>query len=578
MKNIIYLAILSFISLAIGCSSDETPSFGSVYGIITNAKTNEPIRGAEVVLAPGNLSSITGTDGRYEFTDLESGQYKLQVRASGYTTNSRQITVMAGMSNSCDIILTPEIVSSKIKLSTSSLNFGSEHTKLSFSIQNVGNAGIINWSITDVANWLTISPLQGETDMGKSSAVTVEVNRMLVTNECSTTFIVVADGESIPVYVEASPKANYTFSITPDHLDFGTTETIKRLELSNVDYNGSIDWNISNNYPAWIKSIVPASGSLRKAEQASVAIEIDRSKISSNVSTSLNVTAGEKVIPIIISCDYAVAPQTPYTEISPKSSIAFGLTQTTATVTLKSHYSTTNYTAYLRDCYGSWVSLNKTSGTIPDYEVTQRIEEIIITVNRSNMYSTNESCTLVISAGNDNYQLNITAQKESSGGGSSGGDSGSSGGGDTSEDYSSATITSCDYRVDAEIVSCKWSGSSVVFTYTLTNNGLGYVNDWRIVPPSSMSVIQGGTRSLITDSEGNEYPYPTMTFRTASTTGSKIMTTNFPEDLACKGTVTIKNVPSTAKTISAIIGVYAYPNSQYNMSDSKVTFKNVPIY
>ena len=120
MKNIIYLAILSFISLAIGCSSDETPSFGSVYGIITNAKTNEPIRGAEVVLAPGNLSSITGTDGRYEFTDLESGQYKLQVRASGYTTNSRQITVMAGMSNSCDIILTPEIVSSKIKLSTSS--------------------------------------------------------------------------------------------------------------------------------------------------------------------------------------------------------------------------------------------------------------------------------------------------------------------------------------------------------------------------------------------------------------------------------------------------------------------------
>ena len=151
-------------------------------------------------------------------------------------------------------------------------------------------------------------------------------------------------------------------------------------------------------------------------------------------------------------------------------------------------------------------------------------------------------------------------------------------GGDTSEDYSSATITSCDYRVDAEIVSCKWSGSSVVFTYTLTNNGLGYVNDWRIVPPSSLSVIQGGTRSLITDSEGNEYPYPTMTFRTASTTGSKIMTTNFPEDLACKGTVTIKNVPSTVKTISAIIGVYAYPNSQYNMSDSKVTFKNVPIY
>lgn len=572
MKNVLYLIILSFIGLSIGCSSDETPSFGSVYGIITDADTNEPIRGAEVVLAPGNLSSITGSDGRYEFTNLEPNQYKLQVRASGYTTNSRQITILAGVSNSCDIILSPEIISSKIKLSTTSLNFGSEHTKLSFSIQNIGNAGIINWSITDVAEWLTISPLQGATDMGKSSAVTVEVNRTLVTKECSTTFIVVADGESIPVYVEAKPTSNYTFSITPEYLDFGTTETIKKLELSNVDYNGSIDWSISNNYPAWITSIVPTSGTLRKTEHATVAIEIDRSKISSNVSTTLNVTANEKVIPLIVSCDYVAAPQTPYTEISPKAAVAFGLTQTTATITLKSHYATTNYTAYLRDCFGSWLSLNKTSGTIPDYEVSQRTEEIILTVNRSNMYSTSESCILIINADNDSYQLNITAQKETTGGGSGGS------GGNDNEDYTSAIVTSCDYRVDAEIVSCKRSGSSVIFSYTLTNNGLGYVNDWRIVPPSSMSVIQGGTRSLITDSEGNEYPYPTMTFRTASTTGTNIMTTSFPEDTPCKGTVTIKDVPSSVKKITAVIGVYAYPNSQFNMADSKVTFKNVPVY
>lgn len=576
MRNILYLVILSFIGLAVGCSSDETPSFGRVYGIITDAETNEPIPGAEVVLAPGNVSSITGSDGRYEFMDLEPGQYKLQVRASGYTTNSRQITVTAGMSNSCDIFLSPEIVSGKIKLTTNSLNFGSGHTRLSFSIQNIGNAGIINWSITDVANWLTISPLQGATDMGKSSAVTVEVNRELVTNECSTTFIVIADGESIPVYVEASPAANYSVSITPEQLDFGTTETIQKLKLSNVDYNGSLDWNISNDYPAWIKSIVPASGSLRKTEQATIAIEIDRSRISSNVSTTLHVTVGEKVIPIIVSCGYTAAPQTPYTEISPKSIVSFGLTQTTATVTLKSHYSATGYTAYLQGCYGSWVSLNKTSGTIPDYEVSQRAEEIILTVNRSNMYSTNESCILIITAGNDNYQLNITAQKESGSG--SGGDGGDEGGGDVSEDYSSASITSCDYRVKAEIVSCKWSGSSVIFTYTLTNNGLGIVNDWRIYPPSAMSVIQGGTKSVITDNEGTEYPYPTMTFRTASTSGSNVITTSFPEDTPCKGTVTIKNVPSSVSKINATIGVYAYPNSTYNMSGSKVTFKNVPIY
>ena len=151
-------------------------------------------------------------------------------------------------------------------------------------------------------------------------------------------------------------------------------------------------------------------------------------------------------------------------------------------------------------------------------------------------------------------------------------------GGDEVEDYSSAAITSCDYRVKAEIVSCKRSGSSVIFTYTLTNDGLGNVNDWRIYPPSSGSLISGGTRSVITDDQGNEYPYPTMTFRTQSTTGYNPISDSFPEDVPCKGTVTIKDVPATVKKLTALIGVYAYPNSVYNMSDSKVVFKNVPIY
>lgn len=570
MKKLLRLIFLLLIFSMVGCSTDETPSFGSVFGIISDSKTNEPVHGAEVVLAPGNQSSITGADGRYEFTDLESGQYKLQVRASGYTTNNRQITVYAGMSSSCDIVIAPEIISNKIQLSTNSLNFGSEHTKLSFAIQNVGNAGIISWQISEVAEWLTVSPLQGETDMGKSSAVTVSVNRAMIAEDRTTTFVVVADGESLPVTVAVKPVSSYTFSVAPEQLDFGTTETIKNVELSNVDYNGIIDWSISNDYPEWIKSIVPSSGSLRKAEHATVAIEVDRSKISGNVSSVLNVSAGDNVIPLIVSCGYEAPSQTPYTEIYPKSAIDFGLTETTATITLKSYYAATNYTASLQDCLGSWVSLNKTSGTIPDYEVSQRTEEIVVALDRSKMYSANESCRVVISAGNDTYQLNITAQKEPSDGGSDGGE--------VSEDYSSATVISCDSRVEAKIVSCKRSGSSVVFTYTLINNGLGTVNDWRIYPPWAVSIIQGGTRSLITDNELNEYPYPTMTFRTSSTTVSNIVTTSFPEGVACKGTVTITDVPDGITHINAIIGVYAYPNSTYNMADSKVTFKNVPLY
>lgn len=368
-----FAALLIFGCALTGCSGDETPGFGSIYGLVTNANTGQPVYGATVTLSPGNFSTTTGSDGRYEFVDLEPGQYKVQVQATDYQANSSQIQVNAGSQAIGDIAITPVGEITGIQLSTSVMNFDTNYSELTFTLRNIGNTGTVSWYISGInVSWLTISPQQGETAMGKSSEIKVMIDRSNITSSQSTSFIV-------------------------------------------------------------------------------------------------NAAGGSQSIVVLVST-------------------------------------------------------------------------------------------------------------ESDGGGNEGGNEGGEGGGETSEDYSSATITSCDYRVDAEIVSCKWSGSSVVFTYTLTNNGLGDVNDWRIVPPSSMSVIQGGTRSLITDSEGNEYPYPTMTFRTASTTGSNIMTTSFPEDLACKGTVTIKNVPSTAKTISAIIGVYAYPNSQYNMSDSKVTFKNVPIY
>ena len=62
--------------LCFGCSESEVDTFGGIYGIITDVETKEAVRGADVVLAPGNISSTTSTDGRYEFTSLEPGQYK----------------------------------------------------------------------------------------------------------------------------------------------------------------------------------------------------------------------------------------------------------------------------------------------------------------------------------------------------------------------------------------------------------------------------------------------------------------------------------------------------------------------
>lgn len=95
--------ILSFIAgalIAISCTSPVVNVFGSIYGIITDAQTGEPVRAASVILSPGNITTVTGSDGHYEFVDLEAGQYKLQVTAPGYLVNTRQITAMAGTEDS----------------------------------------------------------------------------------------------------------------------------------------------------------------------------------------------------------------------------------------------------------------------------------------------------------------------------------------------------------------------------------------------------------------------------------------------------------------------------------------------
>lgn len=190
MKKLLFLLTCCSIGLLnIGCSEDETPGFGSVYGIVTDANTHQPIYGASVVLSPGNFSSTTGQDGHYEFVDLEPGQYKIQVQSNGYYTNSRQIRVNPGSSATGDMTLSPIQELPGIQLSSMVLDFGSKYSELTLTISNTGTAGTIDWSISDIdASWLSASPTSGKIDMNESYSVKVTADRSLVSEDMTTYF------------------------------------------------------------------------------------------------------------------------------------------------------------------------------------------------------------------------------------------------------------------------------------------------------------------------------------------------------------------------------------------------------
>lgn len=192
---------ISLLSLG-SCSTNEIDVFGGIYGVISDMETGEPVRGASVILSPGNVSSITGFDGSYDYKNLEAKQYKLQVQANGYATNTRQITVVPGSDVICDMALRPVQEMAGVRLSTNVLNFDTRYSVLTLDLTNTGTSGTVDWNISGIeAPWLKVSPANGSTDMGKSSSIKVSIDRNMISQSETSFFTVNAAGGSQSVMV-----------------------------------------------------------------------------------------------------------------------------------------------------------------------------------------------------------------------------------------------------------------------------------------------------------------------------------------------------------------------------------------
>ncbi len=99
-----YLFVLSLVLFA-SCSPVTYDVFSTITGTVVDEQTKDPIDGVSVILSPSGKNSITGSDGYFEFQDLEAGQYTLTVQATGYSSNRKTITVVAGATENVNITL-----------------------------------------------------------------------------------------------------------------------------------------------------------------------------------------------------------------------------------------------------------------------------------------------------------------------------------------------------------------------------------------------------------------------------------------------------------------------------------------
>ena len=106
MKKVFLFAVLAM--LLVGCTEDEYTLFGTISGTVTDINTGEPIGNVSLTISPSGKTSVTGSDGNYEFVDLEATQYKIQARHAIYKTDTKTVNVLAGETVRGDMQLTPK--------------------------------------------------------------------------------------------------------------------------------------------------------------------------------------------------------------------------------------------------------------------------------------------------------------------------------------------------------------------------------------------------------------------------------------------------------------------------------------
>lgn len=405
----ILCALFSILILS-ACAKDEEVLTGNIIGKVTDANTGAVLQGVTVTISPSGVSRTTGSDGYFEFRDLEPNQYEIQARKNGYTTNNKMVTVVTGRDASGDIQLTPVVQSGKVALSVNSLNFGSQNSSLSFSIQNNGNKSV-NWNISglDKINWLTMNPTTGTLSAGKSNAVTVTLNRERITEYKEAVIIVNADNESLSLKITAEAEYKSSkISLSANTLNFGTDYSSLTFDVKNVGNAGDVNWSITGVDVDWIK-VTPTEGVVAMNKSCAVKVDVDRDKLAvGKHSTTVLVNADGESFRVTINAEKGSGR---YLEVSP-SALALG-TSSTATLSIMSHNGPTVYKLYGEGEFG-WASFDKVEGVISEYNSADAstIETLNLVVDRTGLPAGDYNFTLIINSDLGDYKVPVTMTVE----------------------------------------------------------------------------------------------------------------------------------------------------------------------
>ena len=211
MKRILFfLSVLFAVVLWQSCEKEVLP--GSIYGVVTDKATGEPIKSAGVELNPGGLKTVTGSEGQFEFVDLTPGKYNLIITKTGYVDfASSTIEVKEGKPAKSDAqieMLPPALkVVDDNRKEITVLDFGKAEADVARSF-NLFNDGVskLEWQITATAEWIkSVSKTEGELAAGSTQSLIITIDRSLLSSgENTTTVHITSNNGSKQLTVKAT--------------------------------------------------------------------------------------------------------------------------------------------------------------------------------------------------------------------------------------------------------------------------------------------------------------------------------------------------------------------------------------
>ena len=508
----------------------------------------------------------------------KSSAVRVDIDRSKLTENSTTTIIINSDGESLPVTINAEVETktSKIALSTNSLDFGKEYSSLTFDIKNIGNAGMVSWDITNVdVDWVSVSPKSGNTAMGKSSAVRVDIDRSKLAENSTTNIIVNSDGESLPVTIKAEVKPTRTWAAYPTNIDFGTNS---ESSITLYSYNGETDYNLTiRGGASWLK-LSKTSGTIPEYKdygnaKETIALNVNRTGLGAGTYSCVLVAQsdlGELQIPVtmtVVASDPDPTPTTTGEIISCDSDLDFTLqgctiSGTTATITyivknigssdvnfgeLRTPKSTSKSTIYddLGNSYTDVVltignresTTNSVSNTIPRGGSLKCSIKIKNVSEKASSFSSIAIFIYNVYTGIDEdylYFKNVAIEGRNK---------------YTPDNTVSGEIISCDSDLDFDLTAVDVIGSTVKVSYKVTNIGNSVVKFGELRSPE-MAPYKGG----IYDDLYNKYTDVTLTIGSSS---GKNVSANIPVGASVNGTIEVKNVDANASEFS-IMQLFIY--------------------